>query len=165
MKNGKRVDRVVMRYSEAFKVQVVREYEAGEFSGLADAHRKYGIRGNGTVASWLKAYGKEHLMRKVMRVEAVGEADRIQKLEREVKQLKQALGEAKLETLVGEEFLRMACERGRLGGVEEFKKSSLGPCKDGGRGWARGEGDVPCGGDEPAELLSVPSGAPAPEGG
>jgi transposase-like protein len=29
MKNGKRVDRVVMRYSEAFKVQVVREYEAG----------------------------------------------------------------------------------------------------------------------------------------
>lgn len=126
MKNGKRVDRVVMRYSEAFKVQVVREYEAGEFSGLADAHRKYGIRGNGTVASWLKAYGKEHLMRKVMRVEAVGEADRIQKLEREVKQLKQALGEAKLEALVGEEFLRMACERGRLGGVEEFKKKFAG---------------------------------------
>lgn len=110
------------RYSEAFKVQVVREYEAGEFTGLADAHRRYGIRGNGTVASWLKAYGKEHLMRKVMRVEAVGEANRIQKLEREVRQLKQALGEAKLQTLVGEEFLKMACERGGLGGVEEFKK-------------------------------------------
>jgi transposase len=122
MQTGKLDRRVVRRYSEAFKVQVVREYEAGEFTGLADAHRRYGIRGNGTVAGWLKALGKEHLMRKVVRVEAVGEADRIRKLELEVKLLKLALGEEKLRTRVGEEFLKLACDQGGLGEVEAFKK-------------------------------------------
>ena len=97
-----------MRYSEAFKMQVVREYEAGEFAGLAEAHRKYGIRGNGTVARWLKAFGKEHLMKKVVRVEAVGEADQLQKLVRENRELK------------------LACQRGGLGAVEDFKKKWAG---------------------------------------
>lgn len=122
MQRGKLDKRVIHRYSEAFKAQVVKEYEAGEFKGLADAQRKYGIRGNGTVAGWLKGLGKEHLMRKVMRVEAVGEADRVAKLELEVKRLKLALGEEKLRTLVGEEFLKLACEKGGLGEVEAFKK-------------------------------------------
>ena len=126
MRSVKLDNRELRRYSEAFKVQVVREYEAGEFEGLADAHRKYGIRGNGTVAAWLKKYGKEHLMRKVVRVEAVGEMDQIRKLEGEVKRLKMALGEEKLRGMVGEEYLKLACESGRLGGVEEFKKKNVG---------------------------------------
>lgn len=115
-----------MRYSEAFKMQVVREYEAGEFAGLAEAHRKYGIRGNGTVARWLKAFGKEHLMKKVVRVEAVGEADQLQKLVRENRELKLALGEERLRTQIGEEYLKLACQRGGLGAVEDFKKKWAG---------------------------------------
>ena len=119
MERDKRDSRVIHRYSEAFKAQVVREYEAGEFKGLAEAHRKYGIRGNGTVARWLKAHGKEHLMRKVVRVEAVGEADRVAKLEMEVKRLKLALGGGEAED---------ACR----GGVPEAGVREGGPWGGGG---------------------------------
>lgn len=110
------------RYSEAFKVSVVQQLEAGEHSSIAGAERKYGITGHGTVKRWLKAYGKEHLMKKVVRVETPGEADRLRKLEQEVKLLKQALGEAHMDLALGEEYLRIACRRAGEEDVEAFKK-------------------------------------------
>ncbi len=113
---------VVKRYSEAFKLQVVREFEAGEYPSIAAARRKYGITGLGTVDGWLKRYGKAHLMKKVIRVEVPGEVDRLRELEREVKRLKEALGEAHLDLQLGEEYLRIACRRAGVEDVEEFKK-------------------------------------------
>jgi transposase len=112
----------VKRYSEAFKLQVVREFEAGEYANITAVRRKYGISGVGTVERWLKRYGKAHLMKKVMRVEVPGEGDRLRELEREVKRLKEALGEAHLDLLLGEEYLRIACRRAGVEDLEEFKK-------------------------------------------
>ena len=45
-----------IRYSEAFKMQIVREVE---LEGVACDHvrRKYGIRGRATVPSWVRKYG------------------------------------------------------------------------------------------------------------
>lgn len=113
---------VVKRYSEAFKLQVVREYEAGEYGSISAVGRKYGITGLGTIKRWLKRYGKGHLMKQLIRVEAPGEGDRLRELEREVKRLKEALGEAHLDLQVGEAYLRIACRQAGVEDVEGFKK-------------------------------------------
>jgi len=44
-------------YSEAFKRQVVMEYESGLYT-KATLKRKYGISGNSCIPRWLKKYGK-----------------------------------------------------------------------------------------------------------
>lgn len=113
---------VVKRYSEAFKLQVVREYEAGGHASISAVGRKYGITGLGTIKRWLKRYGKGHLMKKLIRVEAPGEGDRLKELEREVRRLKEALGEAHLDLQLGEAYLRIACRRAGEEDVEAFKK-------------------------------------------
>ena len=41
--------RVTIRYSEAFKLQVLREVEEGRFESGYAAERAYGIRGAGAV--------------------------------------------------------------------------------------------------------------------
>lgn len=47
-------------YSEAFKRQVVAEYESGLYT-KASLRRKYGIAGHSCLTRWLKKYGKlEH---------------------------------------------------------------------------------------------------------
>jgi len=56
---GKRSQRMPAQlYSEAFKRQVVSEFESG-LSTKAQLKRKYGIAGNGCISRWLKKkYGK-----------------------------------------------------------------------------------------------------------
>jgi|AMFO01.1.fsa_nt_gi Transposase and inactivated derivatives len=44
-----------VRYSEAFKVQVVREYEQG--ASISSLRRKYGIGGSMTIKRWIERYG------------------------------------------------------------------------------------------------------------
>jgi len=46
-----------IRYSEAFKIVVVREVEENDLP-FAHVQRKYGIRGCETVQSWVRKYGK-----------------------------------------------------------------------------------------------------------
>lgn len=49
--------RVPQNYSEAFKRQVVSEYELGLYN-KAQLKRKYSIAGNSCIPRWLKKYGK-----------------------------------------------------------------------------------------------------------
>jgi transposase-like protein len=49
------------RYSEAFKLRVIRAIEDGEVENLNQARQKYGIRGAGTVESWIRKYGKNQI--------------------------------------------------------------------------------------------------------
>jgi transposase-like protein len=49
--------RRVIRYSEAFKQQVVDEIESGDASILS-VQRKYGIGGAQTIQTWLIKFGK-----------------------------------------------------------------------------------------------------------
>jgi transposase len=126
MEARKRGSQEVKLYSEAFKLQVVREYEAGEYQSLYEASRRYNIGGCETVGKWLKKYGKEHLMKRVIRVEAPGEGDRLRALEKEVKQLKMALAEAHLDLRLEAEYLRVACGRAGISDVEGFKKKHAG---------------------------------------
>ena len=64
------------RYSEAFKRQVVGEIDRGKFSSPRKAREAYGIRGNGTVESWIRKHGREDLLPKRIRIETMEEAVR-----------------------------------------------------------------------------------------
>ena len=119
------LNRVEIRYSEAFKRPVVGELEAGQFSSYGAASRHYGIKGTTTIRDWVRRMGKNHLLRKLVRVEQVGEADRVAALHRQVDRLEKALGRTAAEALLTEQYLKLACQR--LGEeVEVFKKKSGG---------------------------------------
>ena len=48
---------VTYRYSEAFKLHIIKEIESGHLS-MSSAKRKYDIPGAVTIPGWLKRYGK-----------------------------------------------------------------------------------------------------------
>ena len=48
----------MVKYSEAFKQQVIEEIERGRFSSAYEAAEAYGVRGKGTIERWLGASGR-----------------------------------------------------------------------------------------------------------
>lgn len=60
------IDVALIRYSDAFKRHVVAELESGRLATHGEARAKYGIRGAGTLPKWLRKYGKNHLLRRVV---------------------------------------------------------------------------------------------------
>ncbi|OPZ27708.1 MAG: hypothetical protein BWZ02_01542 [Lentisphaerae bacterium ADurb.BinA184] len=81
-----------MRYSEAFKLQVVAEIESGRHVSC-HAAAVYGIRGHDTVARCVRHYGKSHLLRMVVRVETPDERREIARLKAHVRELESALSD------------------------------------------------------------------------
>jgi transposase-like protein len=114
-------DRVVVRYSVSFKRQVIADLESGRFSTIQEAKAHYGIAGASTIQGWLRRYGRNELCAKVVRVERPDEKDQIRQLKQQIRQLKEALGQTQAEKIIGEEFLKMACEAMGVD-VEAFKK-------------------------------------------
>lgn len=115
--------RVVIRYSEAFKQEVISEIERGVLS-IEQARRRYGIKGADTIQGWIKRMGKLEFLPKVMRVEKPNEKDRIKELERQVKELKNALADTQVRYLLTESQLEIICEQQGLD-VEQVKKKLL----------------------------------------
>jgi len=112
---------VQIRYSMAFKRQVVAELESGRFRSIEEARSHYGIGGSMTVRRWLEQFGKNHLIAKVVRVEKPDEANQVRQLKQEIRQLREALGDAHLKSVLDKSFLKIACQR--LGeDPESFKK-------------------------------------------
>ena len=115
--------RTIIRYSMGFKQQVIRQLESGRFGSINEAKEHFGIKGPSTISYWLRKYGRNHLCAKVIRVEKPDEKIRIREHKKQVRQLKEALGQTQAEKIIGEEFLKIACEQ--LGqDVEKFKKKA-----------------------------------------
>ena len=116
-------DKTVMRYSRSFRRQVVADLESGRMTSIKQAQRHYGIGGNGTVERWVRRFGKNHLLPKVITVQKPNEPDQIRQLKQQVAQLQQALGQTQVQNILNEEFLKIACNE--LGcDVESFKKKA-----------------------------------------
>jgi len=81
-----------VRYSSSFKQQVVRELESG--AGIEELRKRYKIGGCATIQGWLRKFGKNHLLNKVVRIETMEERDRLKQLEVENKKLKMALADS-----------------------------------------------------------------------
>lgn len=117
--------RVLIRYSLAFRQQVVADVESGRLASIHAAQLHYQIRGKSTVYKWVRKMGKNHLLPRRVRVEPVDEADRVRELHKQVENLERLLGRTQAENLLHQSYLLIACEQ--LGvGVDSFKKKSVG---------------------------------------
>lgn len=112
-----------IRYSEAFKMAVVRELETCDLP-FKEIKRKYGIRGDDTVQRWVRKYGNGS-RGKVVRVEKPDEINELERLRRRVRQLETALADANIDVRLERAFTELACERAGID-VEEFKKKAAG---------------------------------------
>jgi transposase len=96
--------KTLIRYSTAFKQKVVSEIESGKFS-LEKARKIYDIGGSSTIHCWIKKFGKNHLLAKVVRVEMKNEADKLKQLEQQIQQLESALAQAHLKNICLESMI------------------------------------------------------------
>ena len=113
----------IYRYSLAFKQKVVKEIEEGKY-GKDEARKIYDIRGTYTIQTWIKKFGKLHLLNKVIRIEMKDEVSRLKQLEKEKKELESALAQAHLKLLAYETLIEVAEENL---GIELKKNLKLPP--------------------------------------
>jgi transposase-like protein len=114
-----------IRYSQAFKMAVVRELEEEDLP-CEHVRRKYGILGSATVQEWARKYGNGS-RGKVIRVQKAQEIDELKKLKGRVRLLEKALADANVDLALERAYLELACERAGIGDVAEFKKKTAGP--------------------------------------
>lgn len=96
----------VKRYSQAFKHQVVKEYEAG-----ASAHaltEKYAIGGSNTVKRWVKAYGRSGYRSETVVIQTVDDQQEVKEMKERIAQLEAALAQASLDNHMLTSLLKVA---------------------------------------------------------
>ena len=113
-----KVEKTLIRYSNSFKLMIVQEIEEGQ--AIEAIRRKYGIGGGTTIQMWIKKYGRNHLLNKVVRVETMNERDRIKELEAENKKLKVKLAETYMAKDCLEELVKMVNEEYRTDVKKNF---------------------------------------------
>lgn len=112
----------VVRYSEAFKSQVVREIEEGKLASCHAATERYGIGGSVTVSRWVKEYGRSHLLGKVVRVETAEERDEMKRLKQRIRELEALVADQALDLAVERTYVKLACREAGIQDVDAFKK-------------------------------------------
>lgn len=112
-----------IRYSEAFKRQVVDEVARGKFATPYKAQQAYGIRGSMTVTQWVRKYGRKDLLPKCIRIETMEEADQLKEARKRIRELEAALADAHIDHCLEHAFLEIACERMNED-LDDFKKKN-----------------------------------------
>jgi len=120
------VGRRSIRYSEAFKLQVVRDLEQGRFENATAAGQAYGVTGRGTVAIWVRRFGKDHLLGKLVHVMKADEEAEVKRLRKRVRELERALVDAHLDLKLESAYVELACEAAGVKDVAGFKKKHAG---------------------------------------
>jgi len=113
-------------YSEAFKLQVVRDVESGRYKNCHQASQAYGIHGPKTVPRWVERYGKAHLLNRVVRVETTDERNELKRLKAECRRLKASLADAHVDLALERAYLELSCEAAGEDDVAVFKKKHAG---------------------------------------
>src|SRR5215510_1221851 len=119
-----RVNKPAIRYSEAFKLQLVAEVERDGLT-FEQARRKYGVRAASTVSLWVCQYGNGS-RGKILRVETPEEINELKRLKERVKRLESLLADANIDLVLERAYTQIACERAGIKDVEGFKKKSRG---------------------------------------
>lgn len=102
-------ERIVKRYSAAFKQKVVNEIESGKLSKTG-AQKLYSIGGSLTIQKWIKKLGKLHLLNKIVVVELKDEISKLKELEKRNKELESALANAHIKIVTYESLIEVAEE-------------------------------------------------------
>src|SRR5919109_4441698 len=108
-----------IRYSKGFKMQCVREVEAGKACAF-EVGRKYQIEGSGTVMRWVRQLGSGRYG-KIIRVEKANEVNEAARLRNELRRVKEALADTHMALALEQAFLAVACEELNQS-LEDFKK-------------------------------------------
>ena len=111
-------DQMLRRYSEAFQRKVVSEIESGRYS-IEAARQVYDIGGKTTIQRWIRKYGVNHSVGKVVRIEMADEQQKLKLVEAEKAELERALGQSHLKILYLE---AMIAEYEKLQKADERKK-------------------------------------------
>lgn len=113
----------ILRYSDAFKRQVVGELERGKHCSIEKARLAYGIGGAMTVYKWVRKYGREDLVPRIVRIQTLKERDELTEARKRIRELEAAVADAHIDYCLEKGFLQVACER--LGeDMESFKKKN-----------------------------------------
>ncbi len=111
--------KVIYRYSESFKQMVVSQIEKGELT-RREAMQVYGINGSETIKKWLKAFGKHHLINRIVRIEMKGEKDINKELRSQMKELKDALASITVHNVAMQSYIDVVNEN-----ISEEEKKTL----------------------------------------
>lgn len=120
----KTVIKPAIRYSEAFKMQVVKELETGLIN-IDQIRRKYGLASCHSIRRWIARYGNGSIG-KVIRVQKPEETDELTKLKKRVRQLETLLADTNVDLAIERAYTKIACERAGIKDVDEFKKKAAG---------------------------------------
>lgn len=110
------------RYSNAFKRQVVESVEQEGYT-QNQAAQLYGCS-QPSVRRWIKQFGKNHLLNKIVRIQTMDESTRIEELTNQVDKLKKALADAHIDQKLAESRFKLACKELDVD-PEVFKKKTV----------------------------------------
>jgi transposase-like protein len=123
MRQRNRAIKPTIRYSQAFKLEVVRELER-DLVPIDQVRRKYGI-GVGSIQGWIAKYGNGSRGR-IIRVETPKDINEVRRLRERVKRLESVLADTNLDLALERQYTRLACERAGIQDVAGFKKKAAG---------------------------------------
>jgi len=114
---------VVVRYSEAFKLKVVKELESGRLRSRKEAGERYGIKGGLTVSKWVRKYGGPGIQGRVVKVETTDERDQIKALKARIADLERAVIDSKVEESLHKAYFDIVCREYGVKDPAALKKS------------------------------------------
>lgn len=103
------MSRKIIRYSDCFKQSVVSEIEKNGLT-IQQARDRFGIKGTNTIQLWLKKYGRNHLLNKVVRVETRDDINELKRLREENQRLKIAYAELAIDHELSQKVIEKADE-------------------------------------------------------
>lgn len=112
----------VKRYSQAFKQQVVREYEAG--ASIYTLCQKYGIGGYNTVKRWIEQYSKAGYRSELVVIQTVEDQVEVKAMKQRIAELEAALAESVLENRMLQTTLALASQALDIDLKKNFGKKS-----------------------------------------
>ncbi|MEA1999221.1 MAG: helix-turn-helix domain-containing protein [Chloroflexota bacterium] len=113
---------IVKRYSQAFRQQVVREYEAG--TNVNRLQQKYGIGGSSTIQRWIKKYSHAGLRSEMMIIQSPEDQLEFKAMKSHIVELEAALAESVLESRMLKATLEVAGEALGMDLKKNFGKTS-----------------------------------------
>lgn len=112
----------IKRYSQAFKQQVVREYEAG--MSIYKLRQKYGIGGYETIKSWIKKYSRSGIRSEMVVIQTVEDQLEVKAMKARIAELEKALADAVIDNVMLNTTLDVASERLEIDLKKNFGKKS-----------------------------------------
>lgn len=113
---------IVKRYSQAFRQQVVREYESG--ASIYKLQQKYGIGGSITIQRWIKKYSHAGLRSEMMVIQSPEDQLEFKAMKSRIVELESALAESVLDSRMLKATLEVASEALGMDLKKSFGKTS-----------------------------------------